>query len=218
VEAAIRLDLVDELGLGYLSQLKGVESILPISATAARHAGLLANRILGASATNGFEMISGEIAECLRESCLDFLCFLRDAAYCVTDRRAISVGAEGKHSFALAEDALQVIETAPTEQLPSVETLATCLNTTRRTLLSAFQESLGTSPSRYMLARRLNGAQRDILCGRSPTVTDAALDYGFEHFGRFAHHYRTLFGEAPSATLVRAKLVRRVRNSLRTVC
>jgi AraC-like DNA-binding protein len=207
VEAAIRLDLADEFGLGYLGQLKGFESILPITATAARHAELRACRLLGASATNGLEMISGEIAECLRESCLDFLCFLRDAAYTVTNRRAISVGAEGKHRFALAEDALQVIETAPAEQLPSVETLASCLNTTRRTLLNAFQESLGTSPSRYMLARRLNGAQRDILCGRSLTVTDAALDYGFEHFGRFARHYRTLFGEAPSATLLRAKLV-----------
>jgi AraC-like DNA-binding protein len=172
-----------------------------------RHAELLANRILGASATNGFEMIGGEIMECLRESCLDFLCFLRDAAYSVTNSRAISVGAEGKHRFALAEDALQVIETAPAEQLPSVEALAVSLNTTRRTLLNAFQGSLGTSPSRYMLARRLNGAQRDILCGRSPTVTDAALDYGFEHFGRFARHYRTLFGETPSATLFRAKLV-----------
>jgi hypothetical protein len=72
------------------------------------------------------------IAECLRESCLDFLCFLRGAAYCVTNRRAISGGAEGKHSFALAEDALKVIETAPAEQLPSVETLASCLNTTRQ--------------------------------------------------------------------------------------
>jgi hypothetical protein len=92
----------------------------PTLTTTARHAGLWAYRLLGASATNGFEMIGGEIMECLRESCLDFLCFLRDAAYSVTNRRAISVGAEGKHHFALAEEALEVIEAAPAEHLPSV--------------------------------------------------------------------------------------------------
>ena len=32
-------------------------------------------------------------------------------------------------------------------------------------------------------------------------MTDVALDIGFEHLGRFAGHYRALFGELPSTTL-----------------
>ncbi|NNJ97760.1 MAG: AraC family transcriptional regulator [Gammaproteobacteria bacterium] len=208
-EAAIRLDLADELGLGRLSQLKGAEAIIPISAAAARSAEHRANQLLGVSASNGLAVIGGETAQALRDGCLDFLCFLRGVAFSTTRGRASFASTEGKHRFTLVEDALQIIETAPVEQPPSVAILATTLNTTRRTLLNAFQETLGTSPSRYMLARRLNGVQRDLHCGKSPTVTDAALDYGFEHFGRFAYHYRTLFGEMPSATLKRASMIRR---------
>ena len=208
VEAAIRLDLADELGLGRLSQLKGAEAIIPISAAAARSAEHRANQLLGVSANNGLAVIGGETAEVLRGGCLDFLCFLRSVAFSTTRGRAISASAEGKHRFTLVEDALQMIETAPLEQQPSVAILATTLNTTRRTLLNAFQETLGTSPSRYMLARRLNGVQRDLHRGKSHTVTYAALDNGFEHFGRFAYHYRSLFGETPSSTLQRARMIR----------
>jgi AraC family ethanolamine operon transcriptional activator len=212
VEAAIRLDLADEVGLGCLRQLKGAAAIIPISAAASRQAEHQADRLLGAPATNRLAAIGGETAQCLREGCLDFLCFLRDAAFSATCRRAISASAEGRHRFALAEDALQAIETAPLEQPPSVENLATALNTTRRTLLNVFQETFHISPSRYILARRLNGARRNLNCGKRHSVTDAALDSGFEHFGRFAYHYRTLFGETPSATLRRVKGDLRLRN------
>lgn len=205
VEAAIRLDLAEQVGLGRLARVRGAEAIIPISAAAARRAEQRANRLLGASAANGGATIGGEMAEILREGCLDFLCLLRSAAFSVTRGRAIAARAAGNHRFALAEDALRTIETAPVEQPPSVETLATALNTTRRTLLNAFQETLGVSPSRYILARRLNGARQDLNCSKIHAVTDAALDYGFEHFGRFAYHYRTLFGETPSKTLLCAR-------------
>jgi AraC-like DNA-binding protein len=208
VEAAIRLDLADELGFGRLSQLKGAEAIIPISAAAARSAEHRAKQLLGVSATNGLAVIGGETAEALRDGCLDFLCFLGGVAVSTTRRRAIFASTEGKHRFTLVEDALQMIETAPAEQQPSVAILATTLNTTRRTLLNAFQETLGTSPSRYMLARRLNEVQRDLHSGKIHTVTHAALDHGFEHFGRFAYHYRTLFGETPSSTLQRTRMIR----------
>ena len=211
VEAAIRLDLADEVGLGCLSQLKGAQAIIPLSAAAAQRAEHRVNRLLSASATNGPAAIGGEKAECLREGCLDFLCFLRDLGCSVARGRAISARGAGNDRFALADDALQAIEISPLEQPPSVESLATAVGTTRRTLLNAFQETFGTTPSRYILARRLNGARRDLNYGESDTVTDAALDYGFEHFGRFAYHYRTLFGETPSTTLKRARMFRENR-------
>lgn len=206
VEAAVRLDLADEIGLGFLRRLKGAEAIIPIPAAAAQRAEHRVERLLAAAATNGLGTNSGEMAEILREACLEFLYFLRSTALSATPGRVISVKAAGFHRFSLAEDALKAIETVPIQQPLSVETLATVLGTTRRTLLNAFQESFGVSPSRYILARRLNGARRHLSRGKSRSVTDAALDYGFEHFGRFAHHYRTLFGETPSATLRHSRL------------
>lgn len=85
------------------------------------------------------------------------------------------VSTEEKHRFVLVEDALQFIKTAPVDQPPSVETLATALNTTRRTLLNAFQEKLGTSPSRYMLARRLNEMEYNETYSAAKAILSPAL-------------------------------------------
>jgi AraC-like DNA-binding protein len=39
--------------------------------------------------------------------------------------------------------------------------------------------------------------------GRTTTVSEIALKWGFYHMGRFAIRYKALFGESPSQTLVR---------------
>jgi AraC-like DNA-binding protein len=206
VETAVRLDLADEIGLGPLCLLKGAPAIMPISAASARRAEHRVDLLLDQAATSGLAVISGEKADILREGCQDFLCFLRDTGLSLTRGLATAAKATGNEHFALAQDALQAIETSPVDEPPSVEFLAKALSTTRRTLLSAFQDTLGTSPSRYILARRLSRARRDINCGKSHSVTDAALEYGFTHFGRFAYHYRHPFGETPSTTLHRASV------------
>ncbi len=53
---------------------------------------------------------------------------------------------------------------------------------------------------------RLNKAHRMLLRPTDETtVTDAATQFGFYHFGHFARVYARLFGERPSETLRRAK-------------
>lgn len=72
----------------------------------------------------------------------------------------------------------------------------------RRTLQYSFEDVLGISPARYLLAVRLNGVRRDLQrSGGDVLLQDAAARWGFWHMGRFAGQYRDFFGELPSHTL-----------------
>jgi AraC family ethanolamine operon transcriptional activator len=77
------------------------------------------------------------------------------------------------------------------------------LGLSERGLRNAFYDVRGLSPTRSMLAQRLEGARRALsqASGRPTTVTGVATDFGFYELGRFAAAYRQAFGEAPSETL-----------------
>ncbi|MDZ7937153.1 MAG: helix-turn-helix domain-containing protein [Rhodoferax sp.] len=83
-------------------------------------------------------------------------------------------------------------------QAPTVGELCVELGVSRRTLQNAFHRILGISPLAYLRAIRL-GAVRQALKTAS-SVTEAATDMGFWHFGHFAKDYQAMFGELPSQT------------------
>jgi AraC-like DNA-binding protein len=75
-----------------------------------------------------------------------------------------------------------------------------------RTLQSAFQRSQGQGPMQWLRQQRLQAVRAALLAsGGEPTVTAAALRFGFAHLGEFGQHYRRAFGESPRETLARRR-------------
>lgn len=66
-----------------------------------------------------------------------------------------------------------------------------------------FQRELCITPSRYILARRLHAVNLKLesVTSRDAKVSEFAMEYGFNHLGRFSAAYRAQFGELPSQTL-----------------
>jgi AraC-like DNA-binding protein len=75
------------------------------------------------------------------------------------------------------------------------------LHISRRTLHRAFHEALGIGPIAFLRNRRLCAVHTAL---RAPkhigTISDIAMQYGFQNLGRFAGYYYQLFGEHPSDT------------------
>ena len=84
---------------------------------------------------------------------------------------------------------------------PSVGEMCEALGVSRRTLQSAFQVSWGMGPLAWLTTLRLNAVRRRLKSAAS--VTEAATEFGFWHFGHFSGDYQALFGECPSHTLRR---------------
>ena len=74
-----------------------------------------------------------------------------------------------------------------------------------RTLEYAFKQVLGLTPMTYLIRLRLHRVRQTLLAAgaESTTVSAAALNWGFWHFGEFSRAYKACFGEAPSDTLRR---------------
>ena len=87
----------------------------------------------------------------------------------------------------------------------SLTDVANAANMKIRTLSRAFHMIHGVSPMVYLRIRRLEATRTELLNvdPSSTTVTDIAMRYGFQHLGRFSGHYREMFYEFPSETLMR---------------
>lgn len=84
--------------------------------------------------------------------------------------------------------------------------LAAVAGTGIRALQLGFKRHFGTTISEMLLDIRLDHLNRELRRASEDTsVTDIAYDLGFTHLSRMAHAYRCKYGEAPSATLRRAR-------------
>ena len=84
-----------------------------------------------------------------------------------------------------------------------IEDICLAAGVSVRTLHRCFKELYDVGPIQYARIRRLNEIRR-ILRNGSPeevTVTEAAMDYGFGHLGKFSAAYKSMFGELPIDSL-----------------
>ncbi|MBN8442999.1 MAG: AraC family transcriptional regulator [Dechloromonas sp.] len=74
----------------------------------------------------------------------------------------------------------------------------------RYKLFEGFRQHFGLSPMAYLKKFRLEQVRRSLLSdGGHGNVSSIAMDWGFNHLGRFSAEYRRLFDESPSQTLSR---------------
>jgi AraC-like DNA-binding protein len=85
----------------------------------------------------------------------------------------------------------------------SLTELCAAVDLSHRGLENLFQGYLGLGPIAYLRRHRLQIARRALLnAAYAPgVVKQVALESGFWHFGHFAYHYRSLFGESPHETI-----------------
>jgi AraC family ethanolamine operon transcriptional activator len=87
------------------------------------------------------------------------------------------------------------------DQPPSVAELCDLLGVSRRTLQNCVQATWGMGPLAWVNTLRLNAVRSRLKTATS--VTEAATEFGFWHFGHFSSAYHAMFGEPPSSTLGR---------------
>ena len=100
------------------------------------------------------------------------------------------------------------VASANLETAARITDLCDAAGISQRTLSRAFRAILDTTPSHHFHALRLEQVRLSLLSAHAnnQTVTQAAMRFGFQEFGRFAKDYRATFGESPSDTLRRANV------------
>ena len=139
-----------------------------------------------------------EVARAIEDSLLRaFVAAVMDPT---ADGARLTVGRSG----AIMRRFEDVLEARPDEPLYLVEVCG-ALGVPERTLRLHCVQHLGMGPHRYLWLRRLHLARRALAKADASktTVTTIANDYGFSELGRFSVTYREIFGESPSATLLR---------------
>ncbi|QSR34326.1 AraC family transcriptional regulator [Marinobacterium iners] len=83
-----------------------------------------------------------------------------------------------------------------------VHAMAKASNVSIRTVYNQFSKYFGLTPKRYIRKAKMKNLREELVRNtKLRNVTQAALDYGFTHLGRFSSEYREMFGELPSETI-----------------
>ena len=109
-----------------------------------------------------------------------------------SDRRPQRPGA--RHSFAAAERARQLLEESTDPAISSAE-LEQATGLDRYALARAFRAAFGSSPHRYLVAKRVARAQRLLAAGAS--LAEAAAGAGFADQSHFTRHFKAHLGLTP---------------------
>jgi AraC family transcriptional regulator, ethanolamine operon transcriptional activator len=116
----------------------------------------------------------------------------------------------------IVDQAINFMEAKLAEPI-SLADISTALRVCPRTLRYSFEHVLGISPTRYLLATRLNRVRRELTStGANSSIQCIASRAGFWHMGRFAQYYRETFGELPSATCGQEKIQTKTRARLQS--
>lgn len=91
--------------------------------------------------------------------------------------------------------ALELLEGGLSEA-PSLTELARQLQLHPTSLCRAFKESMGVTPHRYLLLHRVNRAKQ-MMIDRDRTLTDIAVDCGFNSSSQFSLVFRRIAGMSP---------------------
>jgi AraC-like DNA-binding protein len=129
---------------------------------------------------------------------------------CMTDGSPVETGLGARQHAAILVRFEDFVTANDNRPLYLAEICA-AVGVSGRMLRMCCQDHLGMGPVRYLWLRRMHLARRALMEGSAQTTTVAriAMDYGFWELGRFAVRYRDLFGEAPSASLLRPQHDRR---------
>lgn len=84
----------------------------------------------------------------------------------------------------------------------SLDELASATAVSPATLSKHFRHYLGQSPLQYIRTVKLEAIHTVLKQSQADvSVAQIAMEYGFNHLGRFSQYYRSQFGQPPSATL-----------------
>ena len=123
---------------------------------------------------------------------------------CLTTARAQTDGYANRHHARIMIRFEEVLAEHFSRPL-SMPELCELIVVSDRTLRSCCAESLGMTPTQYVLLRRLEEVRRALRDADPDIVNvgEVAHRFGFTELGRFAGRYRAAFGETPSTTLQR---------------
>lgn len=111
----------------------------------------------------------------------------------------VPLGAHPHHR--IVRDAEAMLERCGWDGPPAIDDLADALGVSRRTMHRAFNEVLGRAPASYIRLVQLHMFHQRLKdCDNYDSVTRAAAESGFDHFGRAARYYRDHFGHLPRET------------------